>query len=229
MPPRKTYKKKPVTKKKVAKKSKIYYGALTHHFKRKFSEELRFTITADMNTVGTARFYLGKNMRLTDMSNFGDFTNLFDLYRLDLVKLSFRNGFNVAQRSQAPLLGTGGNVQLGVPIISIVKDDDDSSTPTTPEQLLERPDVKTWLLDKQRNWYVKPCVGRVGSDNTGINYSYVQKKDRPQLDMGNPGVAYNGVKLMVEIPYNNNNATDISVDMTIPLIWTYYLTLWNPR
>lgn len=199
-----------------------------HYFKRKVFDTWTFTVTTldipAMQT-GTATIAGSKDIRLSQVTGVGDFTSLFDMYRINGFKVSFFNGYNVGNYSDTS--NTNQTLTLGVPSLAIVGDQDDSAPPAVLGDVLERPYSKTFLLDQKRSFYMKPKLDQQQDDGL-ISYKVVTK-DRPYVDMASPSVVYNGLKYFFMLPYNNTGGAAVSFQVQLPVIATYYLEFRNPR
>lgn len=202
-----------------------------HYFKRKTVGKWVFNLTTGdlpASTTDVANVYLSSDIRLSYMSNYADFTGLFDLYRINAVKVSMFYGYNVSNRADADN-SAAGKLTLGVPSLTIVSDPDDSAAPTSMAELLERPYSKTFLLEQKRSFYFKPVVDREGYDGTN-SYNYVQKgQSRPYIDMNKPDIIHNGIKMALRIPFENMDTVAKSLAIEIPIVTTFYLEFKDPR
>lgn len=198
-----------------------------HYFKRKVFDTWTFTFTTvdiPATTQGTASAADGKDIRLSQLTGVGDFTSLFDLYRINGIKISFLNGYTVSDYSDPT---TANRLTIGVPTLCIVADQDDSSAPGTLADVLERPYSKQLLLDKKRSFYMKPKLDQQQDDGL-VSYKVVTK-DRPYVDMASANVVYNGIKFILLLPFNNTHTAAQSFQFQLPIIKTYYIEMRNPR
>lgn len=201
-----------------------------HFFKRKLATAWSINVTAAAASSNGSNFgYFSSQVKLSDLTNVADFTGLFDLYRINAVKLKFLHGYNCGVANETGVGASGDpNLMIGVPTLHIVSDPDDSTTPTGTAEILERPYSKSLYLDKDRKFYLKPRVAREVSDGT-VTYNYVQYKDRPYIDMNHTDVAYNGIKVALEVPFRNVTASSQTINIYLPIVATYYLEMKNPR
>lgn len=212
----------------VIQRSIIDSGKKVHYFKRKAFSSWTFNFTTSditASTTGTAIKLQGSDIRLNYLSNVGDFTGLFDLYRINGIKISFLNGYNVGNRSDVE--NTNQNLTLGVPTLHITSDQDDSIAPSALSDILERPYCKSMILDQKRTFYFKPRVDREGYDGAS-NYNYIQNS-RPYIDMAQTNIIHNGLKYGLTLPFENRSGSATSFVIELPIVTTYFLEFRNPR
>lgn len=144
-------------------------------------------LTAPASAVGFGT----QTFRLSDLTNAGSFTSLFDLYKITGAKVKFIPKYNMADPT-----GTS-NATNGLPILYLATNRDPFvPAPTSIADILNDDTCKMYRMDKPLSWYVKsPKV-----DNTiswtvqGTQYTApfnlqfgTSKKFQPWLTTGGNG------------------------------------------
>lgn len=93
----------------------------------------RSVYTASALSVTTANVYSAFSFNLNAVPNSSEFTSLFDQYRVDYIKIK------ILPRGSSAEAGTNNNVGK---IFSVI-DYDDDTVPTSIDQLMQYPNVKT--------------------------------------------------------------------------------------
>lgn len=149
---------------------------------------------------------------LSDLPNYTEFTNLFDQYKINAIKLTFIPRFTGADINP---LGTA----LAVPRIWSVIDYDDASTLTDQNDAYQYQNCKTHMMHKPFSIYLKPKVAAEVYQST-IATGYGAK--RMYIDCSVPSVPHYGVKLYVEpTPYDGQ--------FTVSVIAKFYLSMKQVR
>lgn len=125
---------------------------------------------------------------LSDLSGYTDFTNLFDCYRINAVKVHII--------PQANSNDTGATDTLSIPVIHYRNDIDDAVSVSNENQILEMENVKTRRLDRPFTHYFK--VNTAGETyNNGITTAYSVNKRGVWIDGQYPNVAHFGFKAWI--------------------------------
>lgn len=146
------------------------------------------------------------NFSLSQVPNPSDFTNLFDFYRINAIKLHFI--------PQANMNSTGSLDPLSIPVIHYMVDQDDSIGFANETQALEKEGIKTRRLDKPFTYYLKP---RVSTEiyNNGITTAYALNRRAQWIDCNSSGVAHFGLKGWI--------TTASASTMRLKVYATYYM------
>lgn len=117
-----------------------------YHFKRTFRmSQITFL-------VGTTLMY-GQEFKFTDMPNSSEFSNLFDLYKINGIKISF---VPTATSADANPNAT----QIFMPNLLSVIDQTDSSAPSGINELMQYPNLKRTKLTTTHTRYFRPKVAQ---------------------------------------------------------------------
>lgn len=139
---------------------------------------------ADGGGAGTYSIPFSMTFRLDQVINSTDITNLCDAYKLKYVQIGL-----TYQSTQSSV----GGLQI-MPNLTWVQDHDDSSVPTSINQLREKMDskFKTFGFNKLLKIGVQPRVADTVFNN-GITSAYSQAKPL-WLDSNSPGVEHYSIK-----------------------------------
>lgn len=133
-----------------ARKSRRGPSRQVHYFKRRFYID---TITGDnvQNNV-----FRGYNFTLGLVPNVSDFTNLYDQYKIQGIRLEFRLRRNISNDSTGAVAADTG-VR---PLMYTVVDYDTSTTPASVAALREYANCKVWQFDSEKPYtrFFKPKV-----------------------------------------------------------------------
>lgn len=179
------------------------------------------TSTASMSAGGTATpIATAHSFSLNQIPNVSEFANLFDQYKITGAKLTYtptasEGIINPAVSASAP---------LGYSRVHSVIDYDDSTAPTSENQLLEYGSHKSTPPFKTHVRYLKPKVLHE-IYRSAIASSYAPKSST-YLDMSNADVPHYGVKVWISAP-NTFYGTDNTISYKVYL--TLYFTCKNVR
>lgn len=149
-----------------------------------------------------------------------DFTNLFDRYKLNGVKVTFLN-----QVSEA----TAGGAQV-LPLLTYAVDYDDLNPPTE-SQMRQKQDVKRKVLTANRpvSIYYKPKRIQPAADpssGTGLTNSVVANAGWTNCDYSQ--VTHGGLKFYLSNLYGGTPATT-TVQAQIDVVVQYYFSCRDPQ
>lgn len=155
----------------------------------------------------------GQGFTLSQVTNYTEFTNLFDQYRIAGVRMEF---INQTPQSGGSISGVGG----ACPMIFSIIDPDDSTAITTKEAFLEDSRCKGRLWTGRYSIYIKrPRVnfdaGNIANAGSASTSTW--------LDCGTPAVLHHGLKWLV--------LADPAINLTTSyyLKTTYYLEFKHMR
>lgn len=189
-----------------------------HHFKRvvNFGDLVASTSSLGVQTP-IANAY---SFSLSQLPNNTDFTNLYDQYKINGVKLSF-----VPKASESlisPLSGV--TAPLGFGRLMTVIDYDDANAPGSENDMLQYGNVKITAPMQNHSRYVKPMILRsLYQSTTSTGY---QPTRGGFVDVANPTVPHYGIKVYASAP-SISGATASSI--TYSVYATFYLTCKNTR
>lgn len=143
--------------------------------------------------------------QLNQVPNYTEFTNLYDMYRINGVR------WRLSPRANSAEIGTNqGMIKLFTAI-----DYDDIVTPSLTD-MLQYESLKVTRSDKEHVRYVKPRVSQaVYQTAVGTGYSSA----RGWIDCANTTVAHYGLKWLLQQLPAGNQSFDVQV--------TYYLSFKN--
>lgn len=157
---------------------------------------------------------------LSQLPNVSDFTNLFDQYKITGAKLQITPA--TSEGILSPLSGTAQ--PLGFSRVHSVIDYDDTSAPTSEDQLLEYGSHKSTAPFQTHTRFIKPKVlQEVYRSTLGTAYA---PKSGQYLDVAYPDIPHYGMKVWVSAP-NTNPGTAQSITYKVYL--TLYITCKNVR
>lgn len=123
----------------------------------------------------------GIYFRLQDMPNVSEFTNLFDMYRIDKVTIKFMPRANSAE---------AGTNQGLVKLFTVI-DKDDITTPTSIAELLQYETCKVTPMSRVVTRTFKPLFAREAFQG-GVTSAYTPGSG--WIDCSNPLVQHYGIK-----------------------------------
>lgn len=186
-----------------------------HAFKRSV---LKATNISTNTTSGA--LLVAYSFALSDLPNSGEFTALYDQYKITGIKLDFIwRSTNISQ------VETQNTQQQGAPYMYYVIDHDDS-TAATVNELREFAKAKRFIFDTGKRTcsvYFKPCT-LVENYLTAVTTGYSPRFDS-WIDAGNPSMPYFGFKAAVQQPLNGITAVASYFDVEC----TYYMKMKDPR
>lgn len=157
---------------------------------------------------------------LSQLPNVSDFTNLFDQYKITGAKLQITPA--CSEGILSPLAGTAQ--PLGFSRVHSVIDYDDTSAPSSEDQLLEYGSHKSTAPFQTHTRFIKPKVlQEVYRSTLGTAYA---PKSGQYLDVAYPDIPHYGMKVWISAP-NTNPGTAQSITYKVYL--TLYVTCKNVR
>lgn len=157
---------------------------------------------------------------LSQLPSVSDFTNLFDQYKITGAKLQITPA--LSEGIASPLAGT--SAALGFSRVHSVIDYDDTSAPTSEDQLLEYGSHKSTAPFQTHTRFIKPKIlQEVYRSTLGTAYA---PKSGQYLDVAYPDIPHYGMKVWVSAP-NTNPGTAQSITYKVYL--TLYITCKNVR
>lgn len=161
--------------------------------------------------------------RLNSLEAPTDFTNLFDRYKINGVKVTFLN-----QISDAP---AGG--QSVLPLLTYATDYDDLNPPTE-SQMRQKQNVKRKVLHANRpvSIYYKPkrimsALDPASTINSGTTNSVVTTTGWNNCDFSQ--VTHCGLKFYLQNLYGGAAGSSSSIQSQIDIVVNYYLTFKDPQ
>lgn len=144
-----------------------------------------------VGAVGGATQFFGGQFSFSGIPNASNYTTLFDAYRIKKIELKFVQGYN--NNPTAP-----GSVSQ--PVIYIVTDRDDGSTPVSVSSIIERQNSRILSLSGAKSVHKHtfvPCVASLDLSTSSSNIP-TSIREAPWLDSGFQNVAHFGVKYAVD-------------------------------
>lgn len=191
--------------------------SLNVHRFRRYTASSTISCVAGVGTQPTAFQF-----KLSDVINAGEFTTLFDRYRLDRVVIKFQLISN-PDAASLPNVGGGGNASNFYPKMWYINDYDDANTETI-SQLQERANTKCCIL-KPNMIKTITLVPAIASQvfSTAVTAGYAPKF-RQYLDIAYPDVPHYGLKTLIDfLGLSNFSAYSVRVDKQ------YYFTCKDVR
>ena len=173
----------------------FYYSRYTGNFGS-------FTIA---NTVTTA---VGFNFSLNDLPNYTEFTALYDMYKINAVKISF-----LPQMNNSVSIGSINNPNASARFFSAI-DYNDASTPGSSDELRQYKTCKiTPILKKHTRMIYKPKILTTNSFSIS-----------PWMATSSPSENYYGLRVFVEAMDSTS-----TLSMTYSVEAKYYLAFKNVK
>lgn len=191
---RTTYRRRRTTRRRFVRKTKYRRGyktkrgQKTYYFKR-FTNRLGPITVDNINPL-----LVGFNFSLDDLPNYQEFTNLYDTYRLNAVKITF-----LPQMTESISLSAFNNPNASVRFFSVI-DYNDSAPPATIDELREYQSCKfTPVLKRHSRYIYRPKI-----QDRGSTYA----PGRPWIDTSAPDQDHFGLKIGIE-PIQSTNITSM--------------------
>lgn len=219
---RSTIKRRPrlMRKRYISRKRGAPRSALT--FPRLQMTRTNFVGTWSFATTTTNDFWRYFTFSAANIGNFTDMSNLFDEYRINAIKVTFRPRYD----SVIATLG-GGLTTLSQAYAHVIVDPASTLLPsgvyaaTTLNTFLENQGVKTYTLNRPFSIYLKPKVQDSlqggGTSTRVISPSFVKTSET--------GVDHRGFHMYLQ---QNAFATD-NTQIKLDMYYTFYLTLRNTK
>lgn len=151
-----------------------------HSFKRTWFNENYFSTGATGPTLA------GLNFRLDMLPNYTEFTNLYDMYRINKIVVKL-----IPKVSEVGMVLGATNNSAGIQIHSAL-DFDDSAAPTNVSQLTQ---YSTYKMTRGHNIHTRVFVPKCELSANGT--ANAAPKAYQWLDTAHPDVAHYGMKLII--------------------------------
>lgn len=156
-----------------------------------------FTVANNINT------YTAYNFSLSDLPNSTEFTNLYDMYKINCVKIKF-----LPQQTQSISIGSINNPNASARFFSAI-DYNDGAQPTSIDELRQYQTCKyTPILRQHKRVIFKPKI----LDTNGFSIA-------PWMSTASPNANYFGLKVAVE-PIDSTS----TLSMIYTVECTYYMS-----
>ncbi|AUM61706.1 capsid [uncultured virus] len=142
------------------------------------------------NLTGAQGSYIFK---LSQLPSVAEFTNLYDTYKINAVKLVF-----LPQQTQSVSIGSINNANAAARFFSVL-DYNDNSVPLGPDELREYQSCKYTPILRPHKRYFKPRIQDRGSSYT---------PGRPWINCTSPDQEYFGLKYAIE-PIDSSTTTSM--------------------
>lgn len=181
--------------------------------KRSFFET--FTVNYNGGTVNTFDAF---DFKLNTLPSYTEFTNLYDSYRITKIKMHWLPRMNIFSFDAYTATSTES------PQLLTVVDTDDSTVPSSLDELLERETMRVHHFSKPFTITFKPKFSLAAWGGT-LFTSYAEGGANQWIDVLSPGVPYFGVKVGTTTYSTNNSGENPVWD----IITTYYLEFKKVR
>lgn len=163
--------------------------------------------------VGTTLMY-GQEFKFADMPNSSEFSNLFDMYKINAIKITFVPTATGADANP-------NSTQIFMPNLLSVLDYTDAAQPSGINELMQYPNCKRTKLTRTHTRYFKPRVLRdVVGQGAATGF---ESKPWPYVSFGVDVTGY-GIKWGLDQVFNVASG-GIGVDRYV----TYYFSCKNVR
>jgi len=179
-------------------------------FKRTF-----YTTTLTPNTASVSGFWQYSTISLSDVPNVSEYTALFDQYKINAVKVTWRPRYDNFAGNDTVDVTLPGTTAQGLTRVHIINDPDSTITPSgaysaaTLNSFLENGNVRTYDGTKPFSVYYRPKI--TNSLTTGTNNIRA-----PWINASSPSVSHRGFHYFmqdVNLTGTFNQAFDIFVTM----------------
>jgi len=211
----------PARKRKMPKRSRFGNKKLhrqVHVFKR---SAYLGTQTATITTLGVPTpIATAYNFNLNQLPGVSEFTALFDQYKITGAKLQFTPALSEGILNPT----TPSAATLGYSRFHSVIDYDDSTTPTSEDQLLEYGSVKSTAPFRTHTRFIKPkMLQEIYRSAVGTAYS---PRSGQYIDLTYPDVPHYGIKVWCSAP---NTPAGVQGSIAYKVYLTLYFTCKNTR
>lgn len=153
--------------------------------------------------------FISYNFSLRDLPNYQEFTNLYDQYKINAVKISF-----IPQMTQSVSIGSINNPAANARFFSVIDYNDDTPL-TSIDDAREYASCKYTPILRTHKRYLKPRL-----QDRGATYT----PGRPWVNCTSPEQDYYGVKIAVEPMGSTTTQT-----MAYSVEAVYYLSFKNVK
>lgn len=176
-----------------------------------------FKRTCELNNLttvpGVAPTLFQYQFKLSDVPGYGDFTQLYDQYRIKGVRITFYPAANTSY--------TGSSSSMPIGEFYTVLDFDDSTLPANIEELNQYQTLRRTYFNRPHKRYFKPLSTQSGVyQSGGVTTGYRSLPSSTWFDCGNPNILYYGIKGAYTI-----SESSLVVKETIRVTATYYFQL----
>lgn len=175
----------------------------------------------DSNDVG-----MGIRFKLDSVIDYGDFTQLFDRYKITGVKL------DIMYQQSTQYVNPDGSGPLIQPTLYWAYDFDDATPPASADQLTNKSYVRQRVLTANRSStkvFLKPRLPKaiVTDAGSGLQAINATTERATWIDCGLPGIQHFGLKLwLANMPKGNYVSPEVShTTCQLRIQPTYYLAL----
>lgn len=184
--------------------------------------------TVNITLASNAYSFNSQVFEIDNLPDYGDFTNLFDQYRINMIKYQWipNRNVNVFATSDlsTPLVT---QYDQPIPIIYSFIDYDDSAVPASIDEFTERQNLRTARFNRPHKRVWKPTV-LVPTYRTGVNFGYSPKR-KQWIDCANPDVPHYGLKWAFYNPSETDATHNRGIALSFRVMATYYLQFRNVR
>lgn len=150
----------------------------------------RFCDYGELTISNATNTYASYNFSLVDLPSYTEFTSLYDMYKINAVKLTF-----LPQVTNSISSGAVNNPNASSRFFSVI-DYNDGSAPTSIDELRQYHSCRmTPILRKHKRYIMKPKI----LDSNGFSIS-------PWMSTASPSANYYGLKIAVE-PMDSTSTT----------------------
>lgn len=159
---------------------------------------------------------LAFQFNLSALPNAGEFTNLFDRYKITGVKLRIMFLANSND--------TGVASTLSIPIMHYISDLDDAAPPTSENEILQKNFLKTRRLDEPFTYFLRPkATSEIYASPSSTGYSVAKSM---WIDSNSLQIPHFGFKAWI-----GNGPSNVSTQVLgrLKVYATYYVALRDPQ
>lgn len=206
-------------KRRNVRRSRLRASAVVHSFKRTCKlDNVSASITAAGVQSGISQAY---QFTLDSLPNYTEFTNLYDMYKINAIKLSF-----VPTASEYINSTTSSVIaQNGFQRFNSVLDYDDTSVPVSENELLQYATLKNTPGTRPHVRYFKPRILTTVEEIVGATLGSSSTAPR-WISCLSPSVEHLGVKIFVPPPVAGSA---IGAAITYTVYATYYFQCRNTK
>lgn len=181
------------------------------HYFKKAVELTNQTITAG------STLYFAFSFRLSDLPDYTNgFSNLYDQYRINAVKVTFTPQYNVYNSNTA--------AQVCIPYIVTALDFDNAGTPTSLEQVDSYTTSRRSVFTRPHSRFLRPKILYQIYNAPGVSTPAYCNASSPWVDVAAPQVSHFGILGFITAANLSNLVTQ-----TVNVHATYYVAFRNSR